>query len=307
MKNEKLYDGITGIREEIVERADAHVFKKKKRMNWQKWTALAACFCLVVGGVFGASRLGLIKGAGSAAPGDGAVAGGVQATSVLEYNGCYYEACDTERVLEKFGLPSEITASMAGNHLSYLKSDGEAGYETTAQQTNIELYAYAPAPCRGVYVLRDGEHYMAALFCNFVQFDSNTNYEASTLYQVYGIESAADISSISHTDWDGGTVIGNVVTDSNAIASFYDTFTSLISYGNDDFQKQVFDDIPEEQQVEAHNAFADDNTTVCIETTSGLRFFMQFYPSYGWLYGNGTMCYYQMDDAMQAWFESHIK
>lgn len=68
MKNEKLYDGITGIREDIVERADAHEFKKKKRMTWQKWTALAACFCLVVGGVYGAARLGLLGGAGNSAP-----------------------------------------------------------------------------------------------------------------------------------------------------------------------------------------------------------------------------------------------
>ncbi|MEG0912182.1 MAG: hypothetical protein RSG53_01110, partial [Oscillospiraceae bacterium] len=232
---------------------------------------------------------------------------GVDAIAALEYNGCYYEACDIDWVLEKFGLPAEITADMAGKHLSYLESDGGAGYKGTAGQTDIELYQYVPSPCRAVCVLRDGKDYMAALFCNFKQFDSNTNTELRELYQIYGIDSSEDIASISHTDWNKRKIIGNKVTDIDAIAEFYTITTSLASYGNDDFQAEVFDEIPEEEQAAANTAFADDNTTICIETTSGLRFFIQVYPSYHWIYGHGTMSYYKMDSAMQAWFNSNIK
>ena len=47
---EKLYDGITGIRDDIVERAEGFVFKKKKRAHhrWEAWGIMAACACLLV-------------------------------------------------------------------------------------------------------------------------------------------------------------------------------------------------------------------------------------------------------------------
>ena len=121
----------------------------------------------------------------------------VHAIAALEYNGKFYETVDIPEVLEKYGLPSKITADMAGEHFEYLKSDGGAGYECTASQTDIELYQYAPSACDGVYVLRDGDAWYAALFCNFYQFDSNTSDELTELYRVYGIDSADDIQSIT--------------------------------------------------------------------------------------------------------------
>ena len=29
-------------------------------------------------------------------------------------------------------------------------------------------------------------------------------------------------------------------------------------------------------------------------TTSGLRFYLEFYPSFGWMYGTGTLSYFSM-------------
>ena len=50
MKNEKLYDGITYIREDIIEQAEDYKFKKKSTKSvWMKWGAMAACVCLVIG------------------------------------------------------------------------------------------------------------------------------------------------------------------------------------------------------------------------------------------------------------------
>ncbi len=75
MKNEKLFDGITGIRDDIVEKAENYQFQKMEkdqlaerkneqlrenqnkqtkkstpaRKSWVKWGAMAACACLVVG------------------------------------------------------------------------------------------------------------------------------------------------------------------------------------------------------------------------------------------------------------------
>ena len=50
MKTEKLYDGITGIRDDIVEKADKYVFRKRKRSytGIAGFGVMAACACLLV-------------------------------------------------------------------------------------------------------------------------------------------------------------------------------------------------------------------------------------------------------------------
>ena len=64
MSNENIYDGITGIREDIVQKVENYQFKKKENKKsgkkaWMKWGAMAACACLVVGvGMFMLDRGG---------------------------------------------------------------------------------------------------------------------------------------------------------------------------------------------------------------------------------------------------------
>src|SRR5699024_5486426 len=175
------------------------------------WGVLASCICLVV-----SITIPILHYKAGPDKQDS-----VQAMAVLLFNGMYYEAVDVPEVLEKYGLPSEITVDMAGEHLEYLKSDGGAGYECTPIETDIELYQYAPSPCRGVLVLRDGERWYAALFCNFYQFDSNTSVELTELYRVYGIESADDIASITEMGDSNWREIGKSVTDRQEISEFY--------------------------------------------------------------------------------------
>ena len=261
---------------------------------WIKWAAIAACLCLVAG-----IMLPVLHFKGGQDP--------VTDIAAMEYNGKFYEVVDIPEVLEKYGLPRKITADMAGRQLSYLKSDGGAGYECTALETDMELYEYAPAICDGVMVLRDGDQWFAALFCNFYQFDSNTSTELTELYRVYGIESAADIASITEMGKGSKQEIGTPVIDSDEIAEFYGMTTTLWSYGNDDFQAEMFDIYTdEEEQVAVHNAFAEDRRNIRIETAEGLRFFIAIYPSFDWIYGGGTMSYFKMDDQMHAWVDRNL-
>ena len=82
---------------------------------------------------------------------------------------------------------------------------------------------------------------------------------------------------------------------------------ALGSYGNDDFQEQMFSGYPsEEKQLEAHKAFADDSRVLRIETNGGLRFYVSLYPSFNWMYAGGTMSYYKMDDAMHTWLSKNL-
>jgi hypothetical protein len=230
----------------------------------------------------------------------------VQEISALEFNGAYYEATDIPEALERYGLPTVITENMAGKHLSYLEPNGGAGYKESATETDIELFEYAPASCRGVYVIKDGNKYLAALFCNIFSLDDNTSTGMETLYGFYGIESPDDIVSITEVDWNRDKAVGNTVTEKSEIAAFYNLSSSLTSYGNDDFQKIVFDSIPEDQQVKTHTDFANDLKMIRIETKDGLRFYIEVHPSFGWIYGNGTLSYYQIDAQMASWIAGNL-
>lgn len=109
----------------------------------------------------------------------------------------------------------------------------------------------------------------------------NTSVELTELYRVYGIDSADDIQSITEMGNSNNREIGKPVTDRQEIAEFYDMTVALWSYGNDDFQKQMFGGYPDEEtQMQAHTAFADDRRNLRIETTDGLRFFISFHPSF---------------------------
>ena len=294
MTNEDILDAIGGINEKAVQ--DAKAYKRPKSKRWFRWGAAVACLCLVVG-----IAIPILHHKGGSDHQES-----VQPIALFEFNGKLYEAVEIPEVLEKYGLPSKITEDMAGDHVAYLKSDGGDGYECTPVETNIELYQYNPAAFDGVYVLRDGKTWCAALFCNFYQFDSNTNCSLSELYHVYGIESADDIKSITEMDNKNKNEIRTPVVERQEITEFYNMTIALGSYGNDDFQAEVFGGIPEEKQPEAHNAFADDRRNLRVETKDGLRFFIAFYPSYDWIYGGGTMSYFKIDNQMRSWIERNF-
>lgn len=291
MRKEEFCEILGDISESYVK--EAGVDRRAKKPVRFRWAAMAACLCLAVCIV-----IPVLSPKGGQDP--------VQNIAALEYNGRFYEAVDIPEVLEKYGLPDKITADMADEHLSYLKSDGGTGYECSPLETDVELYQYAPAVCEGVYVLRNGDTWYAALFCNFYQFDSNTSHEFAELYHVYGIGSADDIASVTEMAWNNEKEVGSPVTDRQEIAEFYDMTMALQSYGNDDFQRAMFDGIPEEKQPEAHAAFADDHRSLRIKTTDGLCFYIAFYPNFDWIYGGGTMSYYQIDTQMHAWIGRNL-
>lgn len=293
MTNENILDAIGGINENAVQ--DAKAYKRPKSKRWFRWGAMAACLCLVIGIAIPILHH---KGKGGIDHQDP-----LQDTAAFELNGKFYEVVETPEVLEKYGLPSKITEDVAGDHVAYLKSDGDDSYECTPIETDMELYQYNPAASDGVYVLRNGETWCAALFCNFYQFDSNTNCSLPELYRVYGIESADDIKSITEMDNNNENETGTPVVERQEITEFYNMTIALGSYGNDDFQAEVFGNIPEEKLQEAHSAFAENQRNLRVETKDGLRFFIAFYPSYNWIYGGGTMSYFKIDNQMRNWIE----
>jgi hypothetical protein len=83
--------------------------------------------------------------------------------------------------------------------------------------------------------------------------------------------------------------------------------TALWSWGNDDFQQMMFGGCTsEEEQLALHTAFADDSRVLRVETAEGLYFYLNFYPSFRWIYGGGTLSYFRMDENLESWFDRNF-
>ncbi len=304
MKDHDLLEAVGGINEKFINNASTIKAKKSKK-EYFKWIAAVACLCVVVISIPFINRVFQEKGNHDPAVNEGNDSL-VEDMRNLEFNGAYYEATDIPEVLERFGLPSAISESMCGKHIAYLASDGGVGYKEAVEETDIELLEYLPAPCRGVYIIKDGEKYYAALFCNIIQLDENQAAEMDTLYQFYNVHNAEDIANIAEVDWNRNSITGSTITERTEIENFYDLSKMLEGFGNADFQGMVFDGIPEEEQQKLHQAFADDLRMIRIETKEGLRFYIEIYPSYNWIYGNGTMSYYQISEQMAEWINNNL-
>ena len=277
----------------------------KKKTAWVKWGAMAACLCLVVSIVI--PILHHKGGHDTQNPFDGSV----ESLALLYFNGALYECCDNPQVLKRLGLQGEITEETAGDHVANIELGGIVDYQTTASQTDKELFQYAPAPSRAAYVLRDGDNYMAVVFVRtYFPDDPKAYSDLADVYSFYNIEDAGDIASIAQVDWDRRKVTGAEITDADTIAEFYALTTDIVNFvsmDNDAFQDRVFSDVPEENAQEAYNAFANDLQVLRIETTDGLRFFVNIYQNHGYLYSSGAMAYHLITPELNEWCNEHLK
>ena len=304
MNRKDLYNAFNEVDDDILERSET-ASRSKKKPVWLKWGAIAACLCLVVS--IAIPVLHHKGGPGSQDSIDDFPA----VAALLYFNGVLYECCDIPQALERLGLPSDITPEMAGEHVANIELGGIVDYQETVSQTDKELFQYAPAPSRAVYVLRDGDNYMAAVFIRtYFPDDPNAYSDLAEVYRIYGIEDAGGIASIAQVDWNRGKVIGAEITDTEAISKFYALTTDIVNFvsmDNDAFQDRVFADVPEENAPEAHSAFADDQQTIRIETADGHRFFVSIYPSYGYLYSSGAMAYHLITPQLAEWINEYLE
>ena len=304
MNREDLYRSFNNIDDDILERSEAN--KKRLAYTWKKWGAIAACFCLIVGVL-----VPIVNNIFHPKGGYDSQDGVVPEVALLYFQGALYECCDARDGLNRLGLPSEITPEMAGEHVTYIEKDGPVEYQETAEETDIELLQYAPAPTKAVYILRSGENYMAVTFCRtYFPDDTKAYSDLAEVYRFFDISSASDIKSIAETDWHWSMVTGAKITDTSVIDQFYTLTTDItkfISMDNDAFQSIVFDGIPEEKQEEAHNAFADDCHIIRVETKDGFYFYLSYYPNYGFVYSGHAMAYHQVTPELRRWFETNMK
>lgn len=312
MKRKKISETIENIHPKYIDEATGYmgVDKSTPKKVWYKWVAVAACFALVLAIGFPFTKDLFIS------PDQKDI---VDAVVLIEYDNSYLEIIEDAKTIKKFGLPSEITEDIIGNHIVYLqKAVPEAEYSNYVvadETTNIELFEYTPAPYKAVRILKDGDTYYYAWFCNYL-VENNESLPIQTAFDVYGIDEATDIVGItpvkSNNYWKAN---GKAITDVTAISDFYTEISKLSAFSFDEYHELVFaDDLKKAEDEgggdigsEVYSRVANDRKDIVIETKEGLRFAIQYYSSYGWINITKTLSYYQMSPEIDEWFEVHIK
>jgi len=316
MKNEKLYDAISDIREEFIEEAENYKFKKNIVPRLIKWGSMAACFCfvmlgasLVMSGAFAKKDAASDGNDGSArptptsTPTDGLL-------TVLAYNGALFNVSNNLADLKAAGIPDKMTSEDCGASLGNLIKT-EKGYEATLNHTNIELYKYAPAFSNSaVYVIRDGEEYMAGLFSNNLSVEEkNACSPISELFDRYGVKSAEHISAVQLYSgyWSNNYPVEPEkykVTERTALDAFYRAALSMETecYSSEERTQIMLEEDPK-QFASSTLSIA---KTICITTAEGLKFYLNWAEDSGWIFSFGAGAYYRITEEMQTWLDTYF-
>jgi len=323
MKNEKLYDAISDIREEFIEEAENYKFKKRIAPRLVKWGSMAACFCLVMlgaglamSGAFAQKGMksdgyngGSVGPTATSAPGDNLSGSGL--LKVLAYNGALYNVSNNLADLNAAGIPDIISPEDCGISLGNLKKTPK-GYEETTQSTDIELFKYAPAYSNtAVYVIRDGEDYMAGLFSNNLPVGDENDYSPiSELFRRYGVEKAEHISAVHLYSgyWQNDLPVEPAeknITERAALDEFYEAAMSMEDecYSSEERLQIMLSEDPKQ--------FASSTLTpaktICITTAEGLKFYLNWSDAGGWLFSAGAKACYRITEEMQTWLNAYFK
>ncbi len=316
LKKQKISEIIGNIDEKYIKEAVTYekaaenqprVEKSRKKLSL-KWLTAAACLVLVLSvGMPLGNLLSPDKNTSDT-------------VLMIIYENAYYEVIeDNPETLRKRGIETKVTAELAGEHIVYLNheipGDDRSGYIISDEKTDFELLTYKDADCRAVRVLRRGDKYNIVILCNYI-VPENESMPIRDFFEIFGIESETDIKSICASSSDNTwKPVGDKITDKNAIAEFYSEALSLTSYSEDEHHDLVFaEDLKDAEDVgggdvgdEVYTKYADDIHTLLIETKEGLRFKVDYFPSYGWMHFSQTMSYAQISDALSAWVRENIK
>lgn len=169
MNNEKLYNAITHIDEDLLDLSNNKscdtAFGKEKvdiMTKKQKFTKvfmpIAACFVILLA-AFGIYNVSQNKEPVKIQGNESIY---VSSATTVIYNNVKYLSIISAEDAEKAGVPVNVTADMVGEHLAYLQLSGEnADYVETAEKTDKEIMQFADATDNGSLILKDGEAYWA--------------------------------------------------------------------------------------------------------------------------------------------------
>ena len=264
MKSEKLLEAMNDLPEELIAEANT-----RRRHPLVRIAAVAACLVVLLVGMY--PFLQSFQGLGTSDDCH------VSDREVIYRQGAIYEVVGTNytAAMERLALPETITEDLVGEKVDVAPDYGD-------------VYQYAPLAGRNgtapaaLYLLErtdeghEGEWWYL-VFSGFVIGDESVYVNGETMFQVYGIQSAADIASV--TDRSSGA---EYLTPE----AFYAALLEAQTFGWDGF---------EEQTSGTMNRYAG-AVDLRLETAEGLRSYLTYYPETGFL--KWFECYYQVGDLL---------
>lgn len=239
MKRKQISETIENINPKYIDEATRYSGKVKilQKKSWYKWALAAACFAFVLAVSIPFARDLYVS------QDDKTI---VDSVMLIEYEDAYLEVIEDSARAEKFGLEKEITEDIIGKHIVYLQKEvpeaERSNYIVADGKTDIELLEYSPAPYKAVRIFRDGDKYYYALFCNYL-IETNESLPIQDAFEVYGIDEASDIVSITPVKSDNTWKPNKkVITDSAVISEFFNEISKLPAFCFDDYHDLVFAD-----------------------------------------------------------------
>lgn len=137
-----------------------------------------------------------------------------------------------------FGLPAEIKEGDIGEKLTDITVSPDESL------TGREVYRYVPAGCEAVVAVKGDDGYRLFRFFTFESYNSNQDEDAVEYLELYGINSAEDISKvllIGHSEQ--GKMFGvddiREITDRSEIEQFYGYY-SVLKNNSDKYFDRLF-------------------------------------------------------------------
>lgn len=273
MKNTRLLYLLGDINEDYIAKA-APKNKKIKARRWVKWGAAAACFALILS--IAIPTVMHFENSKEL----------LEPIRIMKYNSAMYEIVEpsNKSVIKAYNLPSKITPDMIGEFVT----------PTTIEYTDSAmLYKYnihTKNEQSAIYIVKEGNDYKFALFCNYLD---NKVVSAQNLFEVYGIQNATDISSVTIKE---PHKIRRVLSAQEDIAHFYNTLVSSVLMDEEQYQLEVFQRKSESEQGTIAKKLADECIEITIETTDGLVInHLAYNPSVG--FASWALGHYKLAEA----------
>ena len=155
MNRNDLYRSFNAVDDDILERSEID-YNTKKRPVCIKLGVLAACLCLMISGIWVTWKTNELENISKNSQ---------EIVQTVILNDEYYHICGEgeTKILQECGLPTEISSDLAGNHITYLIFDGNHSYTVSDNQTDIELFSYAPKSNSNIYIVKIYQKYYAAI------------------------------------------------------------------------------------------------------------------------------------------------
>lgn len=320
-KEERLLDLIGRLPDEIIDEvySDSMNFRGARKKKWKvffhfKFYIPAACcicmLCLFVTFLYDTiSNNTSLSSESSVPPTTVSVDDANAIIHQLDFDSSIYYVYDMsdKTFLASKGVNTESTKEVIGEHVAYLEEMDNLLFSST-ETTDIELFSYAPASSKAVYIIKNKEDYYYA-FLAFFKYDSNTNADSnsqktefSEIYATYGINAYNNIASLSYTIDSKNRVIKS----EEAMNYFYSTCISLATFTKSEFMSDEYKDFPLDELGKIKTELEKSKIPITITTSDGLTLSIDYYPTCGWLYSDCALTYFKLSEPQKAWFEENI-